>query len=170
MLMPFATDAPFARGRCSKPIIKLSLACLLPLAACGSQPGGSLAMHDAWARETVAGVPTSAGYGRIENRTSQTVRLVGAETPVAGRIEFHNVITENGVMRMRPLTEGLEVPAGGSVELRPGSYHMMLLELRSPLRSGETLPVTLRFDRGEPLRVAFTVHAASGAPHGGSHE
>lgn len=150
--------------------ILCAMAALATLTACHSRPDGSVTVHDPWVRATVTGVMVSAGYARIENGTGDAVRLIGAETPVAGRVELHNVTMENDVMRMRPLADGLDIPAGQSVELRPGSYHMMLLELRRPLRSGERVPITLRFARGEPQRVEFTVRAATPAPHGAGHQ
>ena len=143
---------------------------LLALSACGGTPEDAVAVHDGWARETIGGVAVSAGYARIENGTGRAVRLVGAETPAAGRIEIHNVIDDNGVMRMREVAGGLDIPAGGSVALRPGGYHMMLLDLARPLRAGETIPVTLRFDTGDPLQAEFTVRSAAEAAGGHGHE
>lgn len=149
----------------------MSLAALAALAACGAPtPSGTVTVHDGWARETTAGVTVSAGYGRIENGTGAAVRLIGTETPVAGKVEIHNVTTEGGVMRMRPLADGLDIPAGETVELRPGGYHLMLLELRQSLRRGETVPVTLRFDSGPSVRADFTVRSTAEAAHGGGHE
>lgn len=147
------------------------IASLLALAACGGNtPDGAVRVHDGWARETIGEVAVSAGYGRIENGTGAAVRLVGAETPAAGRIEIHDVIDDNGVMRMREVTGGLDIPAGGSVELRPGGYHMMLLDLARPLRAGETIPVTLRFESGETLAADFAVRSAAEAVGGHDHE
>lgn len=151
-----------------KPIL---LAALAALAACGGRPpSGMVAVHDGWVRETTAGVTVSAGYARIENGTGQNVRLTGADTPAAGRVEIHNVIDDGGVMRMRPLAEGLEVPAGETVELRPGSYHLMLLDLQRPLRGGERIPVTFRFGTNAPVTASFEVRTAAQAAQGGGHE
>jgi copper(I)-binding protein len=147
------------------------LAAVIAVAACGSRPDGAVTVQEAWARETIGEVAVSAGYGRIENGTDEAVRLVGAEAPVAGRIEIHNVANEGGVMRMHELAAGLEVPAGASIELRPGGYHLMLLDLRRPLRAGEAVPVTLRFDGAPPLQADFAVRSAADAAAGGhSHE
>lgn len=140
-------------------------------AACGAPaPQGAVTVQAPWARETTTGVTVSAGYGRIENSTGEDIRLVGAQTPVAGRVELHNVLNEGGVMRMRPVEGGLDIPAGGIVELRPGSYHLMLLELRQPLRAGESVPVTLNFASGPPVQATFQVRSAAQAAGGGGHE
>lgn len=146
------------------------LATLAALAACGGRPpSGMVAVHDGWARETTAGVTISAGYARIENGTGQDVRLTGADTPAAGRVEIHNVTDDGGVMRMRPLPEGIDIPAGETVELEPGGYHLMLLDLRRPLRGGERIPVTFRFVTGAPVTASFEVRTAAQAA-GGHHE
>ncbi len=148
----------------------IGLAALLALSACGDAPDGTVSVNEGWARETIGEVAISAGYVRIDNGTGASVRLIGAETPAAGRVEIHNVIDDNGVMRMREVTGGLEIPAGGGVELRPGGYHLMLLDLARPLRSGETIPVTLRFDAGDPRQADFAVRSAAGAAGGHGHE
>lgn len=149
----------------------LLLAALAALAACGGRPpSGMVAVHDGWARETIAGVTVSAGYARIANETGQNVRLTGADTPAAGRVEIHNVTQDGGVMRMRPLPDGLDIPAGETVELRPGGYHLMLLDLQRPLRGGERIPVTFRFGTGAPVTASFEVRTAAQAAAGGGHE
>ncbi len=148
----------------------IGIAALFALSACGDAPDGAVRVHDGWARETIGEVAVSAGYARIENGTGVPVRLVGVETPAAGRIEIHNVIDDNGVMRMREVAGGLEIPAGGSFELRPGGYHLMLLDLARPLRSGEAIPVTLRFDAADPLQADFAVLSAVEAAGGHGHE
>lgn len=146
------------------------LAALAALAACGGRPpSGMVAVHDGWARETTTGVTVSAGYARIENGTGQDVRLTGADTPAAGRVEVHTVTDDGGVMRMRPLPDGIDVPAGETVELKPGSYHLMLLDLRRPLRGGERIPVTFRFGADAPVTASFEVRTAAQAA-GGHHE
>lgn len=148
----------------------IPLAALVALAACGGPtPSGMVAAHDGWARETIAGVTVSAGYARIENGTGQDVRLTGADTPAAGRVEIHTVTDDGGVMRMRPLPEGIEIPAGETVELMPGGYHLMLLDLRRPLRGGERIPVTFRFGTGAPVTASFEVRTAAEAA-GAHHE
>lgn len=144
----------------------LLAAALAMLSACSGGPEGAVAVRDPWARETVPGVQVSAGCARIENGTGRALRLTGAETDVAGRVELHNVIMDGGVMRMRPVEVGLDIPAGQTVELRPGGYHIMLLQLRRPLRAGETIPVTLRFEGGETVRADFPVRSAADAAQG----
>jgi copper(I)-binding protein len=84
--------------------------------------------------------------------------LVGASTPEAARVEFHETTMTGGVMRMRPATRGIAVPAHGTIELNPnGGYHIMLSGLKAPLKSGTMLPVTLRFAKAGSIEVVFAV-------------
>lgn len=119
---------------------------------------------DAWARpaavERGAGgvLPgsNSAVYLEIRNHGSEPDRLLGGETPVATGVEVHESIMEGDVVRMRPV-EGLEVPGRGVVALRPGGAHLMLLDLRDDLRDGDTLSLTLAFQRSLPVSLRVPV-------------
>lgn len=100
---------------------------------------------------------TGAAYMTIRNGGAEPDRLVAGETAVAEVVEIHEIVEQEGVMEMRPLAEGLEVPAGGEVLLEPGGYHVMLIGLTEDLRNGMTFDLTLRFETaGEvvvPVRV-----------------
>lgn len=144
----------------------LALVACAVIAGCDA-PAVRPELSGAWVRETAAGVAVSAGYGRIENKSGEEVRLISVETPLAGRTEIHNVVHDGGVMRMRELPDGLPIPAGGSVELKPGGYHLMLLQLKEPLRAGTGVPVALRFDNGESIAAVFPVRTAAQAAEGG---
>lgn len=111
----------------------------------------------------------------ITNTGTAPDRLTGGSTKVAGQVQIHTVDMAGGVMRMRQLADGLEIPAGGSVTLKPGSFHVMLMQLKQPLKQGETVPLTLTFDKAGPVDVALTVQpVGAGAPMGhavgGDHE
>ena len=111
-----------------------------------------------WARATPPGAPTAAAYLTIMNHGTEPDVLVGGSSPQADRVEFHLSTMDNGVMKMRPATRGIAVPAGGTVELKPdGGYHVMLGGLKAPLRSGTMLPVTLRFAKAGSIEVVFAV-------------
>jgi copper(I)-binding protein len=102
-------------------------------------------------------------------------RLVSASSPVAGVTEIHEMTMDGQVMRMRAV-DGLDLPAGRAVQLKPGGYHVMLMELRQPLKAGETVPITLVIERAggakESVRVAAPVRplAASAAPMEHKHD
>lgn len=99
-------------------------------------------VEGAWARATV---PGQKGTGAFMNITAKdSTRLVGVSSPAAGVAEVHEMKMENDIMRMRSVT-GLDLPAGQTVSLKPGGYHVMLLDLKAPLAKDSTVPVTLRF-------------------------
>ena len=105
-----------------------------------SSARAQVVVEDAWVRATVPGQPVAAAYLKI--RSAQTAHLVAVRTPVTARAEVHEMRLESGIMRMRPVTR-LELPAGRTVELKPGGYHLMLMNIEKPLRSGEVVPITL---------------------------
>jgi periplasmic copper chaperone A len=127
---------------------------------------GDLAVQQPWTRAAGQGA-TGGGFLSISNRGAAADRLLSASSPAARAMELHTMVRDGDVMRMRPV-EAIEVPAGQTVTLRPGSLHMMLIGLSQPLRQGETVPVTLRFERAGEVRVDLSVQAAGArepAPH-----
>jgi len=139
------------------------------LCGCGEHPQATVEFSDAWTRETTAGVPVGAGYGVVRNNTARPIRLVSATSPAANRIEIHTVVTDKGVMRMRPLADGLEIPSGREIALKPGGHHLMLIGLHRALRSGEVIPVAFEFEGAAAQTVGFHVRSVS-APQGADHE
>ncbi|MBC2776640.1 copper chaperone PCu(A)C [Parasphingopyxis marina] len=144
------------RGRNMR--IALGLAGLIGLAGCSqsAREPGDFAIEDAWARAAAEDAPVSAGYARIENRGGDD-RLVSASTPVAAEAQIHSVTMEDGVMRMRETEGGLSLPGGETVELRPGGYHIMLMQPNRALAEGEHIPITLTFERAAPVTVDFII-------------
>ncbi len=98
----------------------------------------------------------------ISNNGSSDITLVGAATPRAGNVSIHETSMHDGVMRMAPLTGGLPIPAGTTVELKPHSFHLMLEKLESPLREGESIPLTLRFEGAQEMQVELNVEPLDG--------
>ena len=99
-------------------------------------------VEGAWARATVQG---QKGTGAFMNLTAKEgTRLVGVSSPAAGVAEVHEMKMENDIMKMRPVPS-LDLPAGQTVQLKPGGYHVMLMDLKAPLANSSTVPVTLRF-------------------------
>ena len=136
-------------------------------AACAGEGGGKssrITLADPWARampflaeEGEAGV-NSAVYLRIRNEGSAPDRLLGGETSAAGAVEIHESFLEGEIMRMRAV-DGLEIPAGAVVELRPGGLHVMLLDLQEPLLAGEELGLTLHFQEAGALETTVPIRA-----------
>lgn len=132
----------------------LTLALLLPAAA-RAQP--AVTVESAWARATPPRATTGAVY--LSLTSPQGDQLTGVSTPAAAEATLHRMTNEDGVMRMREV-DGIDLPAGQTVTLAPGSLHIMLTGLKAPLRQGETVPVHLTFRTAPPLDVAARVEAA----------
>ncbi|CAL1692413.1 hypothetical protein MMB232_02579 [Brevundimonas subvibrioides] len=134
-------------------------ACLLTLAACGqaSAPTGpaTVAVSDALCRPTPNGRDVTGCY--LTLTASQADRLVSVGSPVAGLAQIHEMKTENGMMMMGELKDGLALPAGEAVSLAPGGNHIMLLQLKQPLAAGEQVPLTLTFEHAQPVGVRAAV-------------
>jgi hypothetical protein len=138
----------------------------------GSATIGTLAIEGAWTRATPGGAKVGAGYLTIRNSGSAADALVSVETAAAGRGEIHDMTMTDGVMRMRRLAEGVEIPAGGTIELKPGGMHLMLLDLKQPLVEGGRVTIKLTFKSGAVGEVELPVRAlgaSSGSSGGHSH-
>lgn len=122
---------------------------------------GQVQIERPWIRATVPGAKVAAGYMTIRNTTGQPDRLVGGTSPIAGKVETHVHIKDGDILRMREV-KGYDIPAKGSFELKPGGAHLMLVNLKQPLKEGDKVPVTLRFERTGELRVEFHVEGLAG--------
>jgi copper(I)-binding protein len=129
---------------------------------------GSITIDTPWARATPGGAKVAAGYLTIKNEGATPDRLVSVTAEIAERTELHQMIMEDGVMKMRQVTDGLPVPAGGSVVLEPNSYHLMFMELKRPLKEGEQFQGTLVFEQAGKVAVTFDVEPiGASAPKAG---
>ena len=129
---------------------------------------GDLVISQAWSRATARGAKVGAGYLTIENKGSAPDRLIGAASDVAGKAEIHQMIMRNGLMRMRPLDKGLEIAPGQTVKLAPDGYHVMLMELKSQLKQGDKLPITLEFEKAGKVTVTFDIESVGSKGPGAS--
>jgi periplasmic copper chaperone A len=118
---------------------------------------GDLVITQAWSRATPGGAKIGGGYLTIENKGTAPDRLIGAAGEVAGKIEVHEMSMNNGVMTMRPLDKGLTIEPGKTVKLAPGGYHLMMFDLKSPLKQGDKVPVTLEFEKAGRVTVSLDV-------------
>jgi hypothetical protein len=118
---------------------------------------GDLVITQAWSRATPGGAKTGGGYLTIENKGSTPDRLIGASADVAAKVEMHEMSMKNGVMTMRPLDKGLTIEPGKTVKLAPGGYHLMMEDLKSPLKQGDKVPVTLDFEKAGKVTVSLDV-------------
>ncbi|WP_414900833.1 copper chaperone PCu(A)C [Sphingomonas flavalba] len=145
------------------------------LAATAAAPGlaasqSAIAVDRAWARQTAPGQSAGGAFMTITNHGKAADRLIGGSAAVASRVEVHTMAVDGGVMRMRPVTGGLSIPAGASVALRPGGYHIMLIGLKAPLARGSAVPVTLRFEKAGAITVRLQVEAIGATAAGGGHD
>ena len=132
---------------------------------------GDLVITQAWSRATPGGAKIGGGYLTIENKGSAPDRLIGGSADVAGNIQVHEMAMNNGVMTMRLLDKGLAIEPGKTVKLAPGGFHLMLMDLKSPLKQGDKLPVTLEFEKAGKIKLTFDVQGIGAqAPAGaGGH-
>ncbi|MFO6420630.1 copper chaperone PCu(A)C [Hylemonella sp. W303a] len=146
------------------------LIALVAIAASGVLHAQTVDVKDAWARATVQGQKASGAFMKLTAK--EGTRLVGAVSPVAGVVEVHEMKMEGDVMKMRAIA-GLDLPAGQTVELKPGGYHVMLMDLKSALRADQTIPVTLLFKNAQgkesrqELQVPVRAMTPGGAMQGG---
>lgn len=129
---------------------------------------GPLQIDHPWSRATPGGATVAGGYLVVKNTGTAPDRLIAATAPFAGRVEIHEMSMKDGVMVMRPLPDGLAIPAGGSLELKPGGYHIMFLDLKAPLKEGTLVDGTLTFEKAGTVPVQFKVEGM-GAQGGGAH-
>lgn len=130
---------------------------LSPLSA-HEYKAGALMIEHPWARATPGHAKNGAAFVKIVNHGTAPDRLMGAESGVAERVELHTHINENGVMKMRP-SGPIEVPMHGEVALQPGSYHIMMIGLKHPLKEGDLFPMTLLFEKAGPVKVEVKIEA-----------
>jgi periplasmic copper chaperone A len=145
-------------------VIGLSLIVVV-VAACsaagsGAAGTGKLTVTDAWARPSPKMALAGAAYLKITNGTGQADALVGVTTPVARSPELHETTADaSGVMAMRPV-ERIEIPAGQTVELKPGSFHVMLIDLTGEFAAGSKIELTLQFEKAGSITVTAEVRAS----------
>jgi copper(I)-binding protein len=120
---------------------------------------GDLVVASPWTRATPGGAKIAGGYLKITNTGTSADRFLGAKSDAADHVEIHEMSMNDGVMKMRPLPDGLEIKPGETVELKSGGYHLMFMDLKQPLKQGDTLKATLRFEKAGSLDVNFSVNA-----------
>ena len=120
---------------------------------------GAIEITSPWTRATPKGAPVGGAYMTITNKGTESDRLVGVSTPVAGLAQVHQMIMDKGVMTMRPVEGGLEIKPGQTVTLAPGSFHVMMTGLKQPMAQGEHVKATLEFAKAGRLDLEFAVES-----------
>lgn len=131
---------------------------------------GDLVISQAWSRATPGGAKVAGGYVTIENKGTAPDRLIGGSADIAGKFEIHEMAMDNGVMKMRPLDKGLTIEPGKTVKFAPGGYHLMLEQLKKPLKQGDKVPLTLEFEKAGKVAVSLDVQGVGAqAPGDAGH-
>lgn len=128
----------------------------LLLALSLSAAADTLHSDDLWLRESVPGTENGAGFGTLTNKSDEDIVVVSASSAAAADVEIHEHAHVNGQMRMQKI-DALTIPAGQSVTLRPGGYHLMLMQLKAPLQVDEQHIIALRLSTGEQVEFEVTV-------------
>lgn len=145
-------------------LLLLSIALAVwPALAAQEYRANTLRIADPVAHATPPGARTAAVYLTVDNASNDSERLVRASTPVAGGVSLHQMAFDDGVMKMRAIPS-VEIGPGGRLELKPDGYHLMLVDLKQPLRVGETFPLMLTFERAGTIRTIVTVEPMGAAP------
>jgi periplasmic copper chaperone A len=130
---------------------------LLLLALFAATPAlAQVQIDHAWMRATAPGAKVGGGYMTIRNAGAAD-KLLSASSPAAGKVELHLHIEDNGVMKMREVPGGYEVPAKGAFELKPGGAHLMFMDLKAPFKEGDKVPVKLKFEKAGEVSAEFQV-------------
>lgn len=166
--------------RRSASALVLAVAFGLPAVAQDAKPkAAGVAVTTPWARATPGGAKVGAAFLEMSAATGAADKLKAAKSPVAGVVELHTHTQSNGVMQMRRVDD-IAVPAGAKVVMKPGGFHIMLMDLKQPLKEGETIDLTLVFEKAGEVSVKVPVlkvgspgpggaARAGGSGHGGGH-
>jgi hypothetical protein len=144
--------------------LALGAGLMLALSAVATLAQGDIEIKNAWARATPGGAQTAAIYVTIEAAGGD--RLTGASTPAAQKAEIHLMTMDNGIMKMRQV-DGIDLPAGTPVTLRPGGYHIMLTGLAKPLEERQSFPLTLDFTKAGARDVTVSIEKVGAMGPGG---
>jgi len=125
---------------------------------------GNLEIHHPVSKATLPGQPVGGGFLTVTNKGAEADRLVSITAPdVSDDVQLHEMAMENDVMKMRHLPDGIEIPAGATVELKPGGLHVMFMKIKHPFKEGESFKATLNFEKAGKLDVDFKIEAAKPA-------
>ena len=127
---------------------------------------GSIEITTPWTRATPPSARTGGGFMTITNKGTVADRLVSARSNASDKVEVHEMQMDGNVMRMRELAKGLEIPPGATVMLKPGSYHIMFMELKTPFAKDAKVPMTLVFEKAGSIDIQLDVQAMGAMPQG----
>jgi periplasmic copper chaperone A len=147
----------------------LALGCFLTIAASAAGQQGGIEVEHAWARATSTAAKTGVVYLTLVSNEGTDDRLIATATPSADKAELHTTLEDKGVMKMRPVEDGVAIKAGGRTELKPGGTHIMLIGLKAPLKAGTSFPLTLTFEKAGAVEMMVTVEKPGAVTSQGVH-
>src|SRR4029078_6147985 len=133
-------------------------------AAAHEYKAGSIEIKHPWARATPKGSEVAGGYMKLINTGKESDRLIGGSVPIAGKFEIHQMSMDRGVAKMPVQPHGIEIKPGETVELKPGSYHLMFVGLKEPFEKGKRVKGTLQFEKAGTVEVEYAVEAVGASP------
>ena len=156
------------RAKIVTSLLVILTTCLVgSLARAEDVKAGDLVISQAWSRATPNGAKIGTGYFTIENKGTTADRLIGVSGDISGKIEVHEMSMNNGVMKMRAVDGGLVIDPGKTVKLAPGGYHLMIMDLKNPLKQGDKVPLTLSFEKAGKVAVTLDVQGVGAQGPGG---
>ena len=149
-------------------IISTTFICAAPsLSFAQDAKVGNIAVNGAYTRATVAGQAAAGGFMKITS-TGAADQLISASSPVSNDVQLHTMKMDGNVMQMREVKQ-IDVPANGTVDLKPGGFHLMFMNIKAPLKAGELVPVKLKFAKAGEVEVKMPVNAPGSHGHGPKH-
>ena len=145
-------------------LLAAALALTAHAASAHEYKAGSIEIKHPWARATPKGATVAGGYLKLINTGTAPDRLIGGSNANAEKFEIHKMSMDDGVMKMRPLANGVEIKPGETVEFKPGSYHLMFVGLKQPFEKGKRVKGTLQFEKAGTVDVEYVVEAIGGSP------
>lgn len=154
--------------RLAAPALLAATLFVAPALAHDKKTVGDITVSNVWTRATPPNARAGGGFAVIENKGAEEDRLVSVASDIAESTELHEMTVSDGVMKMREMADGITVPASGTLELKPGGFHVMFMGLKAPLKQGELVPVTLTFEKAGSVTLDFKVErlGARGPEHG----
>jgi periplasmic copper chaperone A len=150
-------------------VLALGVAAFIaPRAHASGYDVGSMHITQPWARATPKGAPAGAAYLTVTNGGNAPDRLSCVSSDASATCQIHSMTMDNGVMKMRPVEGGLEIPPGETVTLKPSGLHLMLVDLKHPLEPGKTMEATLKFEKAGTVKVDFPIAAIGASAPGGA--
>jgi hypothetical protein len=143
-------------------LVAAALALLAAAAFAHDYKAGAIVIDHPWARATPRGASVGAGYFSLTNTGATADRLIAATAAAADHIEIHEMTMVDGVMRMRPVKDGIALEPGKTVEFKSNAFHLMLVDLKEPLQQGQRIKGTLTFEKAGTVEIEFAVEGIGG--------